>query len=264
MDGKALDAATAEGYELEIGSKSFIEGFEPALIGMKKNETKTIHLRFPENYHATELRGKPVDFEVTVKDIKTVKYPELTDEYVKTMRQDGLAKKAQTVDELRDSVRAQMQKSAAANTKNANHAAIKAFLVENTSFSHVPQKLVDDQARRIKSQYVSQIKQYKMELKDLLAMQNITEAKFDEQIRREAENNVKYSLASEKIAEREKIECAPEDYQKEVDRMLEESQITDPAAKADAVKRLEPQRDLIETMIVGDKLMEHLVRLNEK
>ncbi|WP_027124067.1 trigger factor [Mycoplasmoides pirum] len=264
VDGKELESATAKNYELEIGSKSFIPGFEDSLIGMKKNETKTLNLKFPNEYHAEDLKGKPVEFEVTIKDIKSINYPELTDDYVQKMSQENLEIKAKTVDELKTNIKKQLEKNSVIANKNQNSSKIREYLIEKSKFSYIPQKLVNDQIRRIKNQYLSQLKQYKMELKDILAMQNMTEEKFDEQIKKEAETNVKYSLLVEKIAIKENIQCNESDYEKKFNELIDEYKISDETIKQNTLKQLNDQKDLIETIIIGDKLIDYLIQLNEK
>lgn len=83
VDGKELENGAAQGHPLELGSKSFIPGFEEGIEGMKPGQTKKVSVRFPEQYHAAELAGKPVEFEVTVKELKAKRLPELNDEFAK-------------------------------------------------------------------------------------------------------------------------------------------------------------------------------------
>ena len=92
-DGVAFEGGKGENYSLEIGSGSFIPGFEEQLIGMKKGETKEINVTFPENYHAEELKGQPAIFKVTVNEIKTTKIPELDKDFFEDLGMDGINSK---------------------------------------------------------------------------------------------------------------------------------------------------------------------------
>ena len=83
LNGKKFDGGTSENYDLVIGSHSFIEGFEEQIVGMNKGETKTIEVKFPENYMEESLKGQPANFEVTVKEIREKELPELDDEFAK-------------------------------------------------------------------------------------------------------------------------------------------------------------------------------------
>ena len=85
VGGKELENGSGTNHHLELGAKQFIEGFEDGVIGMKKDETKTLSLKFPDPYHSAELAGKPVEFKVTLKEIKVKVLPELTEEFVKTL-----------------------------------------------------------------------------------------------------------------------------------------------------------------------------------
>lgn len=85
VDGKELENGAGTDHHLELGAKQFIEGFEEGVVGMKKGETKTLSLKFPDPYHSADLAGKAVEFKVTLKEIKNKVLPELTDEFLKTL-----------------------------------------------------------------------------------------------------------------------------------------------------------------------------------
>jgi trigger factor len=85
VDGKPLENGAGTDHNLELGAKQFIEGFEEGVVGMKKGETKTLSLKFPDPYHSADLAGKAVDFKVTLKDIKAKVLPELNDEFIKSL-----------------------------------------------------------------------------------------------------------------------------------------------------------------------------------
>ena len=97
VDGKPLENAQGNEHSLELGSGNFIPGFEEGIVGMTPNESKTLNLKFPEEYHAAQLAGKPVEFKVTLKSIKTKNVPELNDEFAKTLGQESLEKLRETV-----------------------------------------------------------------------------------------------------------------------------------------------------------------------
>ncbi|WP_413292252.1 trigger factor [Bdellovibrio sp. HCB185ZH] len=85
MNGAPLENGAGTDHNLELGAKQFIEGFEEGVVGMKKGETKTLSLKFPDPYHSADLAGKPVEFKVTLKEIKAKVLPELNDEFIKTL-----------------------------------------------------------------------------------------------------------------------------------------------------------------------------------
>ncbi|WP_033159758.1 trigger factor [Mycoplasmoides alvi] len=264
VDGKQLDSATANDYELEIGSNSFINGFESSLVGMKKNETKVINLKFPDDYHVYELKGKPVTFEVTIKSVKVIKYPDLNIDYIKTLKNGNYAD-SKSIDEFKSKIKEDLIKNAKINLKNSNTATIKKFLIDNSILDYIPEKLVKDQYQKIMNTYLSQIKKYNLELKDALAMQNITEEKFKEEITKEAEANVKYSLVLEKISDENNIECTNEDIDNRINEIFLEFNSNDKEKQKDLImSNLNSQRDLIETMVISDKIVNFLIDINKK
>ena len=104
-EGVPFDGGKAEGYQLEIGSGSFIPGFEEQMVGMAKGETRELNLTFPENYGAAELAGAAVVFKVTVHQIKNKQVSELSDEYVASFGNPNI----KTVEDLKQMVRFQLE-----------------------------------------------------------------------------------------------------------------------------------------------------------
>lgn len=110
VDGKPLDGGTGTSHPLELGANQFIEGFEDGVVGMKVGQTKTLTLKFPDPYHAAELAGKPVDFKVTVKELKKKELPEMTDAFVaEMMGQPGSTE--HTVESLKKTIREDIEQS---------------------------------------------------------------------------------------------------------------------------------------------------------
>ncbi len=105
VDGKPLDGGTGKDFSLELGSKSFIEGFEEGVVGMTVGSQKTLNLKFPENYQATEIAGKAVEFKVTLTALKKKELPELTDEFVKSL--GGIS----SLEDLKNNIRTDIQQS---------------------------------------------------------------------------------------------------------------------------------------------------------
>lgn len=264
VDGKELPSACANDYELEIGSKTFIPGFEDGLIGLKADEETKLKLKFPDDYHAADIKGKPVVFEVKVKSVKEIKYPELNDEYVKTLK-NKVGDKVNTVAELKQYIKETLEKNINQNVKTENLMTIRKYLVDNAKFEYVPEKLVLDHANRIKNQYLQQIERYKLTLKDALAMQNSNEEKFNADIKQEAENNVKYSIMVDKIATTEKIECSDSDIDAKLNDILGPGSNESASERAEMIKRLKEQSgDYIESTIIGDKVLEFIIKQNQK
>ncbi len=152
-DGVAFDGGTAQGYDLVIGSGTFIPGFEDGVIGMKVGETKDLPLTFPENYSNADLAGADVIFTVTVNAIKEEITPELNDEFVAALGNDasdssgsayyGKYKDLKTVDELREAIRADLMKDAQAEYENNRNVLIQNKVEEGCTFKTAPSGFVD-------------------------------------------------------------------------------------------------------------------------
>lgn len=163
VEDKPLDNGTGKDFSLELGSNSFIEGFEEKIVGMKIGDNKTINLKFPTPYHAAELEGKPVDFKVKVNALKKKSLPELTDEFVQQMM--GPNGETKTLEELKNTIRKDIEESEKkrieTDTKNrllkklVDHNPVevppsmlkdqKASLVEDTKKRMLDQGLTDEQ-----------------------------------------------------------------------------------------------------------------------
>lgn len=121
MNDAPLDGGNATDHQIELGSQSFIPGFEDAIVGMTINSNKEIHLSFPEDYHATELAGKPITFQVTLKAIEKKVLPELNDEFAKS-----LGEQFETLDQLKQTIKQDME----ANEKNRVDEDLKKNILE--------------------------------------------------------------------------------------------------------------------------------------
>ncbi len=153
MDGAPLENGAAQGHVLEIGSDSFIPGFEEALIGMKQGDSKTISLKFPDDYHVEDLKGKPVQFEVVLNKIKQKVKPELNDEFVKKMGEQETV--ADFKEQLKKDIVTGEEKRIEQDTKNRLFKAmVKAnpFDVPETLVKEQRSALIDDFKNRMQSQ----------------------------------------------------------------------------------------------------------------
>ena len=138
-DGVAFDGGTAEGYDLGIGTGSFIPGFEEGLVGVKKGETVDLNLTFPENYHSADLAGAEVVFTVTVNGIYKEITPEFNDEYVAKLGIENVA----TVEEYRAYMKSTMQESEDGYALQDVQTQLLNMVTENATVSEAPQELVD-------------------------------------------------------------------------------------------------------------------------
>lgn len=198
-DGVAFDGGTAEGYDLELGSGSFIDGFEDGLVGAKTGDERSLNLTFPENYGNADLAGQAVVFDVTVNAIKEKKDAVLDDAFVQRMSDFT------TVDEFRADTLADLeeQKETQAQQQIENDALLAAV---NNSEYELNQAAVDQQYEQQMSYYNSMIQMYGMTLTDYVSIFGMTEEQFQEELKTSAEMAIKQQLLVEVIAEKEGIQ----------------------------------------------------------
>lgn len=199
-DGVAFDGGTAQGYVLEIGSNSFIDGFEDGLIGTEVGETVDLNLTFPENYQSTELAGADVVFTVTVNKIVEkieTSYDNLTDDYVYSNFN------VETVDELYDQARSYLEADCEQNRVVAERAAVLDKLVEISKIA-VPDGLLEMKVDQYIQQFTKQNCDDENTLTDyLIANYNMSEEDFQSTISSEMEENLNDELALEALAKAE-------------------------------------------------------------
>lgn len=201
IDGKEFPGGTAEKYELEIGSKMFIPGFEEQMLGIGEGEEKELKLSFPKDYHARDFAGKDVTFKVKVHEIKSVTKPKLDDEFVKNLKFGEV----DTVAKLKDYIKTNMFKFKTQNANEQNIMEVNRGLIEITKIDEIPEIIIDDEARKIKNQLNQRLKQMQMKLEDYAKMTGKTLEDFDQEIKQQAKNNIIVYAALEVISEKEKI-----------------------------------------------------------
>lgn len=199
-DGEAFAGGTAEGYDLELGSNSFIDGFEDGLVGANTGDELSLNLTFPENYGNAELAGQAVVFDVTVNAIKEQSEAELTDEFVKRV-----SKTSTTVEAYRKEIREQMEESARQDAKiRMQNQAMDLAMAASTFESLDPQ--VDLEFQLQMGEVNEALKQGNMTLADYTAMFGMDEESFNSFMRADIENRLKVTLTAEAIAKAENLE----------------------------------------------------------
>lgn len=210
--GVAFEGGKGENYSLVIGSNSFIPGFEDQLIGKKAGEEVEVNVTFPEEYHAENLAGKAVVFNVKVNDVKVKELAELDDEFAKdTSEFDTLA-------ELRADVRAKLEK----DSQNKADAEMRNAIVEKVAANtevEVPAVMVEHQIDNMLMELNYQLQYQGLDLQQLLSMTGRDVAELREERKADAEKLVKSSLVLEAIAKAENIEVSDEDFNAELEKM---------------------------------------------
>lgn len=207
FDGdKAFEGGKAENYALELGSNSFIPGFEEALIGVKKGDKKDVNATFPKDYHAEELKGKPVVFKVLVHEVKTKVYPELDEDFFLDLGLEDV----KTKEDLEKMVKETMTEQREYEAENKYVDELFEALLKETSVE-VPHELIHEELDRMVEQYAERLKMQGITLEQFYKFTNSSEEALKAQMHEEAEKRVKLRFAIDEIIELEKIDATDEE-----------------------------------------------------
>jgi trigger factor len=207
FDGdKAFEGGKAENYALELGSNSFIPGFEEALIGVKKGDKKDVNVTFPKDYHAEELKGKPVVFKVLVHEVKTKVYPELDEDFFLDLGLEDV----KTKEDLEKKVKETMTEQREYEAENKYVDELFEALLKETSVE-VPHELIHEELDRMVEQYAERLKMQGITLEQFYKFTNSSEEALKAQMHEEAEKRVKLRFAIDEIIELEKIDATDEE-----------------------------------------------------
>lgn len=215
-DGVPFDGGKGENYSLEIGSNTFIPGFEDQVIGMEKGEKKDIVVTFPEDYHAEELKGAEVTFKVKVHEIKEKQARELDDEFFEDLGLEGVTDEKTLRAEIKENIKASKERE----VEDKFVEEILAAIAKNTKVD-IPEELVHDEIHHMMHNFEDQIKMQGLSLEVFYEMTKSTEENLHEQMRPEAEKHVLYRLILEKVKELEKVNVTLKKAEKEAEKLAE-------------------------------------------
>lgn len=215
IDGTAFPGGKGENYSLEIGSETFIPGFEEQLIGKSKGEEVVVNVTFPEDYHAEDLKGKDAVFKVKVHEIKKKELPEADDEFAKDVSEFD------TLEELKADIRKKLEKNAENRTKVEIENRVFDKLIENVKVN-LPDCMVEDQVDRMVHETEHRLQSQGLTLEQYLSYIGMDMEAFRSQFKERARRDVLISLALEKIVEMENIEVTEEDLEKEYEKIAQE------------------------------------------
>ncbi|XSD76903.1 trigger factor [Bacillus subtilis] len=215
VDGEAFEGGKAENYSLEVGSGSFIPGFEDQLVGLEAGAEKDVEVTFPEEYHAEELAGKPAVFKVKIHEIKAKELPDLDDEFAKDIDEE-----VETLAELTEKTKKRLEeaKENEADAKLREELVLKAS--ENAEID-VPQAMVDTELDRMLKEFEQRLQMQGMNLELYTQFSGQDEAALKEQMKEDAEKRVKSNLTLEAIAKAENLEVSDEEVEAELTKMAE-------------------------------------------
>lgn len=209
VDGEPFSGGEGKGYPLEVGSNSFIPGFEDQLVGLKKGDSTDVDVTFPEEYFVKELAGKQAIFKVNVQDVKRKELPELTDEYV------AANSDCKTVEELRASYKERMQKAAENNAQIAYEKSLIDLAVANAEFE-VPEIMIEDRVTQMIDEMRMSLEARKLTLEQYMQYSGIDMKQLRERQHDAAVENVKTDLVLDAIAKAENIQVSMEDVDSEL------------------------------------------------
>ena len=209
VDGEPFSGGEGKGYPLEVGSNSFIPGFEDQLVGLSKGDSTDVEVTFPEDYFVKDLAGKEAIFKVNIQDVKRKELPELNDEYVASKTD------FKTVEELRANYKERMQKAAEANAKAEYEHELIDLAVANAKFS-VPEIMIEDKISQMVEEMKMSLESRKMSLDMYIQYTGLDMAKIRENQRPVAEENVKTDLVLDAIAKAEDIQVDMADVDAEI------------------------------------------------
>lgn len=209
VDGEPFSGGEGKGYPLEVGSNSFIPGFEDQLVGLSKGDSTDVEVTFPEDYFVKDLAGKEAIFKVNIQDVKRKELPELNDEYVASKTD------FKTVEELRANYKERMQKAAEANAKAEYEHELIDLAVANAKFS-VPEIMIEDKISQMVEEMKMSLESRKMSLDMYMQYTGLDMAKIRGNQRPVAEENVKTDLVLDAIAKAEDIQVDMADVDAEI------------------------------------------------
>lgn len=213
MDGEAFEGGAAKNYSLEVGSGTFIPGFEEQLIGKKSGDEVDVEVTFPEKYHAEDLVGKPATFKVKIHEIKTKQLPELDDEFAKDVDEE-----VETLDELKQKTRERLEEQKKTDAENELKETLIVKASENAEID-IPEAMVKSELDRMLQEFEQRLQMQGMNLELYYQFSGQSEDELKDQMKEDAEKRVRTNLTLEAIAEVENLEATDEDVEKELEEM---------------------------------------------
>ncbi|BAP85859.1 trigger factor [Paucilactobacillus hokkaidonensis JCM 18461] len=213
VDGEKFDGGTADNYSLELGSNSFIPGFEDQLIGHKADESLDVKVTFPDDYQAKELQGKEATFKVTIHEVKEQQLPKLDDEFAKDVDED-----VDSLEELKTKTKEELKEQKEQAAHDAIEEAAIAQAVDNSDIKEIPQAMLDDDTNRQMQQYLANMQQQGINPEMYFQITGTKQEDLQKQFAADAERRVKTNLVLEAIVEAENIKPT----QKEIDAEIKD------------------------------------------
>lgn len=217
VDGEVFEGGSATNYSLELGSDSFIPGFEEQLIGAETGSEVEVKVTFPEDYHAEDLAGKEAVFNVTVHEIKAKELPELDDEFAKDVDDE-----VETIDELRERIREELETTRKQYADEARDEEAIRKAVENAEIPEIPYDMTHEEVHRQMDMFYNNLQQQGMTPEMYFNITQTSEADLHDQFEVGAEDSVRTNLVIEAIVEAEGLAATEEEQEKEINELAEQ------------------------------------------
>ena len=248
VDGKAFDGGKGENYDLEIGSNTFIPGFEDQVIGMKKDEVKDVNVKFPEEYFSKDLAGKDATFKVTLHEIKKKELPKLDDEFAKDVSEfDTLA-------DLKKDIKEKQEKANADKQKYETEEAVIKAVCEDMKVE-IPSGMIETETENMLKDIENRLSYQGLKLEQYFKMMNKTEEEVKKEYEPQAIDAIKSRLALEAVVKAEKITVEDKEIEEKLEEMAKNYGKT-----ADELKQNENVKNYIKSGIEAEKAVDFLVK----
>jgi len=247
-----FEGGTAENQSLEIGSNTFIPGFEEQLVGKNVGDEVQVNVTFPEEYHSEDLKGKDAVFNVKIHEIKAKEMPEIDDEFAKDISEFD------TLEELKADTRSNLEKRAADSSKVSNDNNVLTKIINNATIE-IPEVLINREIDYLARNYEQQFRQQGFVGKEYDDIISNFVNQYKEGAKAQAEFNVKAELVLEAIIKKEDIQVSEEDMLKEVEEMAKSYQVEEERMEAFKNSMLESSKGYMEETLKKRKVIEMLV-----
>ena len=253
IDGELFEGGSAQNYELELGSHSFVPGFEEQLVGHGAGEHVDVKVTFPENY-VDNLKGKEAVFACDIHEVKEKKFPELTDEFVKELKIEGI----ETVAQFKAHKRAELEKNKAEEEKR-NYISKLIDEIVKASEVDIPEEIIAGQVKARKEDLAQRMSQSGFTVEQYLQIIGQTQEQFEGQLKTDAERDVSRYFVLEAIRKAEGIEITPEELEFEFAKLADQYNMK----IEDVKKALEGQIDGFKNELLNRRIEEFLLENNE-
>ncbi len=231
VDGVAFEGGKGENYPLTIGSGAFIPGFEEQLVGAEIGSEVEIHVTFPEDYQAEDLKGKDAVFKCTIREIREKELPELDDEFA------GEVSEFDTLEEYKADVRAKLTETKEKEAKNLREEAVVEAIVKDSDME-IPEAMVETRQKQMVDEFMQSITMQGLTPEQYYQFTGASRERLIAQVKPQAEKRIRARLVLEAIAKAENITASEEDYEDELKVMAEAYQM-----EVDKVREMLPEKN---------------------